>query len=223
MELHTTLQYKNLGSDAIVFGQRARFLLASSATNFIYKINNLNKSYLDEINAIDTSTKLKDRINKIYELGGSFEYIGAEKDLMDFNLKMVDSDMPALVGKILLYFYKDRIASIKEITQKIAAETNDKNTELLLINKIKKLLIDAMLGFFPGSQWDGKYSANGAIMIKKDGSQVGFHIIEIDTLKNYLFENVRLETPATKRHKYGKLYMEKGGNLYFKLNLQLRF
>lgn len=51
----------------------------------------------------------------------------------------------------------------------------------------------------------------------------GFHIVELENLKDYLFENIKLDTPSTTRHRYGKLYKEKDGKLFFKLNLQLRF
>jgi DNA (cytosine-5)-methyltransferase 1 len=186
-------------------------------------VNGLDKSKMDEINAIDTATKLKDRIQKIEELGGSFSYVGAEKDTMEFNLKMVDGDMPNIVGKMLLYFYKDRISSLTEITKKIAAETAGIDNEILLTNKIKRLLIDILLGFFSGTKWDGVHAANGMIVMKKNGDHVGFHIIELETLKNYLFDNVKMETPSSSRHRFGKLFLEKDGNLYFKLNFQLRF
>jgi DNA (cytosine-5)-methyltransferase 1 len=205
-------------------GSKPTLLNASGNTNFIFKIKGLNKCYIDEINAIETATKLKDRLIKIEELGGSFEYIGAERDTMDFNLQMVDSQMPELIGQILLCFYKERISSISKIVDKLLGDdtkNNDKKT--LLTTKIKKLLVDILLGFFAGTKWNGTYEANGTIVMKNDGDCVGFHIIEIDNLKNYLFENIKLDTPSTTRHRFGKLYIEKDGELYFKLNLQLRF
>ncbi len=204
-------------------GSKPTLLNASGNTNFIFKINGLNKSFLDEINAIDTATKLKDRINKIEELGGTFEYIGAEKDTLDFNLKMVDSQMPQIIGKILLCFYKERISSLKNISKRLLANSDNQDDEILLNTKLKKLLIDILLGFFAGSKWDGTYEANGTIVMKSNGDCVGFHIIELENLKNYLFEHIKLDTPSTSRHRFGKLYVEKNGNLYFKLNLQLRF
>ncbi|MFN3489147.1 MAG: HpaII family restriction endonuclease [Emticicia sp.] len=204
-------------------GSKPTLLNASGNTNFIFKINGINKSYIDEINAIDTATKLKDRINKIEELGGKFEYVGAEKDTMDFNLKMVDSEMPQIIGKILLCFYKERTSSLIEITNKLLGETKDTDSRLLLTSKIKKLLVDILLGFFAGSKWNGTYESNGTIVMKNNGDCLGFHIIEIDNLKNYLFEHIKLDTPSTTRHRFGKLYLEKDGGLYFKLNLQLRF
>lgn len=204
-------------------GSKPTLLNASGNTNFIFKINGLNKTYIDEINAIDTATKLKDRLNKIEELGGRFEYIGAERDTMNFNLQMVDSEMPKLIGQILLCFYKERTSSLVDICNKLLGGTKDNDKRTLLITKVKKLLVDILLGFFAGTKWNGSYEANGTIIMKSNGDCLGFHIIELDHLKNYLFENIKLDTPSTTRHRFGKLYLEKDGELYFKLNLQLRF
>jgi DNA (cytosine-5)-methyltransferase 1 len=209
-------------------GSKPTLLNASGNTNFIFKINGVNKSYIDEVNAIDTATKLKDRLLRIEELGGTFEYIGAERDTMDFNLKMVDSEMPKIIGQILLLFYKERTSSLADITNKLLgglppSNTKDEDRKILLTSKIKKLLVDILLGFFAGTKWNGSYEANGTIVMKNNGDCVGFHIIELDNLKNYLFENIKLDTPSTTRHRFGKLYLEKDGELYFKLNLQLRF
>ncbi|TAF27065.1 MAG: HpaII family restriction endonuclease [Runella slithyformis] len=204
-------------------GSKPTLLNASGNTNFIFKINGVNKSYIDEVNAIDTATKLKDRLHRIEELGGTFEYIGAERDTMDFNLKMVDSEMPKIIGQILLLFYKERTSSLADITNKLLGDTKNEDRKILLTSKIKKLLVDILLGFFAGTKWNGSYEANGTIVMKNNGDCVGFHIIELDNLKNYLFENIKLDTPSTTRHRFGKLYLEKDGELYFKLNLQLRF
>ena len=204
-------------------GSKPTLLNASGNTNFIFKINGLNKTYIDKINAIDTATKLKDRLNKIEELGGRFEYIGAERDTMDFNLQMVDSEMPKLIGQILLCFYKERTSSLVDICNKLLGDTTENDKRTLLITKVKKLLVDILLGFFAGTKWNGSYEANGTIVMKNNGDCIGFHIIELDNLKNYLFENIKLDTPSTTRHRFGKLYLEKDGELYFKLNLQLRF
>ena len=48
-------------------GSKPTLLNASFNTNFVFKITGISKSYLEEINAIATRTKLKDRINKIEE------------------------------------------------------------------------------------------------------------------------------------------------------------
>ena len=143
------------------------------------------------------------------------------------DLKISDSLMPIIIGHLLLSFYKKRISNISEIVDEIH-NTGDLNKDInygdknSLIIKIKRLLIDVLLGFFAGKKWDGNYLANGTIVMKKTGDCVGFHIIDSKSLKDYLFENIRLETPSTTRHRFGKIYKETG-KLYFKLNLQLRF
>lgn len=207
-------------------GSKPTLLNASGNTNFIFKIKGIekvknSKTIIDEVNQINTKTKLKDRINKIEELGGTFEYVGAERETMEFNLKMIDSQMPQLIGQILLCFYKERVSSLEKITKKITGKNED--DELLLENKIKNLLVSILLGFFAGTKWNGSYESNGTIVVKNNGDCVGFHIVEMENLKNYLFENIKLDTPSTTRHRFGQLYSEKNGDLFFKLNLQLRF
>ena len=209
-------------------GSKPTLLNASGNTNFIFEIKGLSKSNIDEINAIETKTKLKDRIIFIEELGGTFNYVGAEKETMEHNLKISDSLMPNIVGHLLLSFYKKRISKLPKIINEIHKdgilnkEINYGEKESLEI-KVKRLLVDILLGFFAGKKWNGEYLANGTIVMKKSGDCLGFHIIDSKSLKDYLFENIKLDTPSTTRHRFGKIYKEKDGKLYFKLNLQLRF
>jgi DNA (cytosine-5)-methyltransferase 1 len=209
-------------------GSKPTLLNASGSTNFIFRVDDFDDSKIDEVNKIDTRTKLKDRIIFIEKFGGKFKYIGAEKETMEHNLKISDSLMPNIVGHLLLGFYKKRISSITKIVDEIH-RVGDLNKEInygekdSLEIKIKRLLIDVLLGFFAGEKWDGNYLANGTIVMKKSGDCIGFHIIDSKSLKDYLFENISLDTPSTTRHRFGKLYKEKDGKLYFKLNLQLRF
>lgn len=209
-------------------GNKPTLLNASGNTNFIFEVKGITCDKIDEINEIDTKTKLKDRLEYIEELGGNLIYKGAEKETMEYNLKLSDSLMPNIVGEILLSFYKKRISKITKIvdeiekTQELNKEINygDRNS---LEVKIKKLLIDILFGFFAGTKWDGNWESNGTLVMKKNGDLVGFHIIDLPSLKDYLFENIKLDTPSTTRHRFGKIYKEKNNKLYFKLNLQLRF
>jgi DNA (cytosine-5)-methyltransferase 1 len=128
----------------------------------------------------------------------------------------------------LLAFYKNRISSIAKIIDFIHEEGDLKNEinyedKQYLEHKIKKFLVDNLLGFFAGSKWDGTYEANGTIVMKPTGDFVAFHIIDLESLKSYLYQKIKLDTPSTTRHRFGKLILEKDNKLYFKLNLQLRF
>jgi DNA (cytosine-5)-methyltransferase 1 len=209
-------------------GSKPTLLNASGNTNFIFRVDGFDKKKLDEVNSIDTKFKLKDRLNFIHEFGGMFSYEGAEKETMTYNLKMVDSFMPQIIGHVLLAFYKERISSIPKIIEYIHNEgilqkEINYTDKVFLENKIKNLLFDILLGFFAGTKWDGTYESNGTIIMKNTGDCLAFHIIDMESLKNYLFNNIKLDTPSTTRHRFGKLYIEKNGILYFKLNLQLRF
>lgn len=64
----------------------------------------ISKEQAEEINFIDTKTKIKDRILKILELGGTMEYCDMNHKGFKRNLIMVDSNMPAIIGNMLLYF-----------------------------------------------------------------------------------------------------------------------
>ena len=209
-------------------GSKPTLLNSSGNTNFVFRVDGLDKSKMDEINAISTRTKLKDRIKSIQSNGGKLVFIKPEKDAMKYNLKMVDSFMPKIIGQVLLTFFENRIAAISKnidfIDKQGALKKEiDYEDKPALENKIKKLLVDALLGFFPGKKWDGGYGANGTIVMKKTGDFVAFHIIDLEVLKSYLYHNIKLDTPSASKHRYGKLYLEKDGKLYFKLNLQLRF
>ena len=209
-------------------GAKPTLLNASGNTNFIFRIDGLGADKIDEINAIDSSTKLRNRIIAIEQHGGSFHYVHAEKEAMTHNLKMVDSLMPEIISHILLAFYKNRISAISKIVdfiheQSLLNAQIHYGDKLVLQNKVQKLLIDVLLGFFAGTKWNGAYQANGSIVMKNSGDCVAFHIIDLESLKTHLYENIKLDTPSTTRHRFGKLFVEKDGTLYFKLNLQLRF
>ena len=206
------------------FGNAPTLLNASGNTNFIYKVVGLSPDSLDEINSIDTQFKLKDRISTIYQKGGCLIFDRVEQTTMGYNLALVDTMMPQLLSMMLIEFHKNRINNLeKNITAIWQNNPTLFSTDLDGLKvKVKKLLVAILLGFFAGSKWNGKYLANGTIVVKNDGSQVAYHITDLATLEDYLFNHIHFDTPSTTRHRYGSLISE-NCELYFKLNLQLRF
>ncbi|MCK3658906.1 HpaII family restriction endonuclease [Pasteurellaceae bacterium Pebbles2] len=205
-------------------GNPPTLLNASGSTNFIYKIKGLSESSLDIINAIETKYKVKDRITAIYERGGSLCFDKVEQPTMSYNLNLVDSIMPKLVALMLIEFHKNRHNNLDDNINKIFTQYGEKfGTDLDGLKiKVKRLLVAILLGFFAGEKWDGNYLANGTIVVKNNGEQVAYHITDLVTLEHYLYENIRFDTPSTTRHRYGSIFVE-NGELFFKLNLQLRF
>ncbi len=209
-------------------GSKPTLLNASGNTNFIFKVEGIDKSAIDEVNSITTRKKIIDRINKIHELGGKLVFQRAEKNTMEYNLKIVDSYMPVIVGYMLYEFYVNRTSSVQENIKALHKAGHLNNIinygDLASLTiKVKKLLVDVLLGFFPSKKWDGNYESNGTIIVKSDGEQVGYHIIDMSALQNYLFENIKFDTPSITRHRFASLFSESNNNIYFKLNLQLRF
>jgi DNA (cytosine-5)-methyltransferase 1 len=125
-------------------GSKPTLLNASGNTNFKFEIEHLSWDKVDEINSINTKNKLTDRIKAIENSGGVFNYIAPEKKTMEYNLKMVDSLMPEIIGSILLAFYSQRISSISQIIDYIHGNTDlsdrlhyeDKNWLLVQDKKI---------------------------------------------------------------------------------------
>jgi DNA (cytosine-5)-methyltransferase 1 len=225
---HSTFVKENEGFGIKSYlGSKPTLLNASGNTNFMFEIENLDNSKISEINGISTKTKLRDRIEKVIKDGGTFTYLKAEKDTMNYNLKMVDSVLPEIIGYLLLSFYHNRISKLTDLVDYLCDETTiltdlDIDDKAMLSDKLKKFLVAILLGFFAGKKWDGSYESNGTIVVKENGDLITFHIIDMDNLKNYLFENIKLDTPSSSRHKFGTVIQDKTKN-YFKLNLQLRF
>lgn len=98
-DIHTNF-IRNVGfSIKSEVGNAPTLLNAGLTTNFIYKVTGITSEQAEEINAIDTRTKIKDRMAKIAEYGGSMEYYGMNHDGFKRNLIMVDSSMPEIIGK----------------------------------------------------------------------------------------------------------------------------
>lgn len=75
----------------------------------------------------------------------------------------------------------------------------------------------------PAKVWSGIYDATGGFLIvKRNGDVLCYHIYNRNQFEDYLFQNTKLDTASSTRHEFGKIY-EENGQLYFNLNLQIRF
>jgi DNA (cytosine-5)-methyltransferase 1 len=209
-------------------GSNPTLLNASTKTNFLYRVACLNNLDIDKINTINTRAKIRDRINHIRFLGGELKYLRVEKDTMNHNLKIIDSCMPKILGDMLLIFYEKRIYKISDVVDYLVDSTDilqtlKINNKQVLENKVKDFLVGILFGIFPGKNWDGNYESKGAIIVKKEGSLVSFHVTEIEELQNFLYKSIKFDTPSSTRHKFGTIIQKKNNKHLFKLNLQLRF
>jgi DNA (cytosine-5)-methyltransferase 1 len=211
-----------------LMGSKPTLLNASSNTNFIYSVNNFPVGYIDEVNSIDTRKKIMDRLTFINEIGGSIGFSKTEKEVLNYNLCMVDSHMPVILGEMLLFYFQSGISEIQKLVHEIFSKSEvikslNFNDVDVLIHKVKQLLLDYTCGFFPGKKWDGTYTSNGTIVVDSKGNLHGFHIVDMESFKDYLYYHTKFDTPSSGRHGFGSVFKERNGQLFFKLNLQLRY
>jgi len=203
-------------------GEASTLLNASYHTNFTYKITGLTASP-EEINSIDTKSKIRDRLHAIINSGGDVQFSHVDSDMFTWNLSTIDSLMPIFLANMLVEYYLGHGPTVSELCNIVGSKTiNGINTESLSF-KIKQFLRATALGMVPSKKWNTKLSTYGGyIVVKEDGAVLCYHLYNDDDFKEYLFRNTRLETPGSKRHGFGKIYSE-NGELYIKLNLQVRF
>ena len=210
-------------------GGASTLLNAGKTTNFIFKINNLglSQNQILEINAIETRSKIKDRIEKINKLGGILEFQKTESSVFGNNLVLIDSALPKIIAESLHLFFTSTFSSVLELTSKISIanplEYNLETNHPFYSYKIKRFLTDIALGMMPSKVWTGELDATGGyLVVKENGEVLCYHIYNRNEFEDYLFTNTKLETASSTRHEFGKIY-EENGQLYFKLNLQIRF
>lgn len=210
-------------------GGASTLLNAGKTTNFIFSINNLilTEVEINEINKIETRSKIKDRIEKIENLGGIFSFRNLECSIFQNNLILIDSSLPKILSEIIFQFFTSNKSKTTDLVDIISFKNpidyNMENSHPFYSYKIKRFLTDIALGMMPSKVWKGVLDATGGyLVVKENGDILCYHIYNRNEFENYLFSNTKLETASSSRHDFGKIY-EKDGELYFNLNLQIRF
>jgi hypothetical protein len=210
-------------------GSPSTLLNAGKTTNFIFKINgtNLSDNEIEYINSIATRSKIMDRIAQVQAKGGSLEFIKTERQIFSNNLVLIDSLLPEILSQIVFDFYSSEFSHLTDLVQK-TSEKNPLNFDIenehkFYEYKIKRFLTDVALGMMPSKVWSGKYDATGGyLIVKENGDVLCYHIYNKNEFEEYLFTNTKLETASSSRHEFGRIYHD-DGEIYFKLNLQIRF
>lgn len=210
-------------------GGDSTLLNASGATNFVYRIRGCDFSdkEIERINAIDTRTKIIDRIAAIERKGGKLVFDKVDNDTFRRNLDMIDLGLGATIAQLLLEQFNTGARMFDELTDALAQSNPLRFDEADAVEvytfKLKKLLTSAALGMMPSKKWSGKYDANGGyLIVKKDGEILCYHFYDQNRFEDFLFKNAYLERGKTRKHGYASLYREEDGKVYFKLNLQIR-
>ena len=217
-------------------GNPPTLLNATSLTNFKYKLSKcLSTVKVSQINSMfdkqghaDIQGRVRAILNENISLDFTTINPNAKGDYMFLeNLILVDSSMPEILAQLLLLSYTENNRLLDALTDKLSVmnplnfpmKSNKKYYEA----KVKRFITDVALGLLPSQPWEAEHQASGVLVITEDGNIDCYHVIYKSALEDYLYHDLKFETPSASRHGFG--YIENGtdGNQYFTLNLQLRF
>lgn len=199
-------------------GTPSTMLNASMATNFIYEV-------LDQYWNTPKITDLPNLVNKdvkgntmtLLNAGLRLQFRNIQSDVFTSNLQLIDSLMPQILSEMLLVYYSKWGTTIRDISEKLFNENSQKT------HKVKEFLYSMTLWMVPNSEWNGILSALGwMILVKKDGDVLCYYIYNLEKFQNYLYNNLKFDTPSTSRYWIWSI-IENNGRLFFKLNMQIRF
>jgi len=210
-------------------GSASTLLNPGKTTNFIFQVlgNQIPVEEVARINAIDSTSKIRDRLTAILENGCQLKYADMESRNFRLNLQMIDSSMPDMVAQMLLLFYDGHASTVKGLVELLDVQ-NPLGFDLGLQHplydyKIKGLLTDIALGMTPAKKWSGKIDATGGyIIVKANGELVCYHIYNRNEFQAYLLDHTKLDTASSTRYDFATIYSD-GSNQFIKLNLQIRF
>ncbi len=210
-------------------GAASTLLNASGATVIQYRIvgSAMDDAAAAAINAIHGNRKMQRRIEAIAQAGCSMQFNAIPNPAFDNNLRMIDSQLPEIVGWMLADAYQRKQMALEKAVESIT-QANPLHYDLRLGHdhygyKVRSLLVAAALGMLPATPWEGRYDATGGyLVVKEDGDVLCFHVYDRNLLGDYLFNNTKFETPDTKRYPMGTLYRH-ADNYYINLVLDIRF
>ncbi len=206
-----------------MIGAASTLLNSSGATNFIYEIKNLNKKFYSDVNK---AVKFKDKLNIIFSNGGTLDFKKISSTTFTDNLQLIDNTFPRIMAEFLLRYYKGDGNTFEKLLNVINQNNVTPGLNVSKNNyrhKIKNFLINVALGMVPGTEWDSYMKAYGGyIIVKNDGEICCYQLNKRDIFQDYIYNNVKFDTPSTTKFKFGKIYKESGKS-FIKLNLQIRF
>ena len=227
-DLHTNMTPELGFSIKSQLGSASTLLNAGYPTNITYRITDCKMSD-DELNDINAIADHLPRMASIIEKGYKLQYADIEHTTFKNNLLFLDACMPEFIAACLICdSMPNATSSIKDAVEMVARQNpfgfTGKDIVAFYEHKMKVLLLDSALGMTPAKEWKGRYDANGGyLVVKKNGDIVCYHFYNRNDVEDYLYYNTRFERASRSRYNFGSLYRGNDGEVYIKLNLQIRF
>lgn len=209
-------------------GSASTLLNAGVPTNIRYHIagGRMTDHELEEINSIEQHLP---RMEMLVKKGFHLEYSDIEHKTFKNNLLFLDTCMPNFIAACLVCdSMPNATSTIKDAVKTVARQNpfnfTGSNVEAFYEHKMKVLLLDSALGMTPAKEWMGRYDANGGyLVVKSDGDIVCYHFYNRNDVEDYLYNNTRFERASRSRYNFGSLFRGEDGEVYLRLNLQIRF
>ena len=203
-------------------GNPPTLLNAGMTTNFVFRIRGCSQDIMERVNAINTSTKLKDRISLLRtECELVFDRVA--HPTFDRNMRLIDSFFPQLMADAVLRYYSGDGVMCSQIVNEMEHDDVFGMGSGMYEYKFKKFLCASALGMTPAKEWNGRDDATGGyVIVRDDGKVLAFHIYNRDMFEDYLLDSTKFEMASTSRHGFGTVYGE-DGEYFINLNLQIRF
>ena len=182
--------YQEIGFSVKSFlGSAPSILNASGSTIASYEITgckDLTPKQLAKLNQMEP----RELVDKLIKMGGIICFDKFSNPILQANLQMNDSQMPKLLGDLVLDYYKGNDKTIEKLVENLS-KSNPLNLDLgsneqIYSHKFKTLLLDTALGMIPSKPWDGIHGAWGLINILKDGSVTCIPATAREALREYL-------------------------------------
>lgn len=227
-DLRTKMKPKLGFSIKSQLGSASTLLNPGESTNILYRIAgcNITDSQIETINNIKDHLP---RMQALLDAGCKFLYSDIEHSTFKNNLLFLDTCMPDFIALCLMKgSLPGHSPAIKDVVESVAKDNpfdyKGGNQLGFYEHKMKVLLTDVALGMTPGKEWNGRYDANGGyLVVKKDGDIVCYHFYNRNDVEDYLYYNTRLDRASRSRYHFGSLFRAQDGEVYIKLNLQIRF
>jgi len=217
-------------------GEPPTLLNATNLTNFKYRLSeNLSEEQVVQINSMMNKkgqADIKGRVRAILKQNVSLEFSTINPDtngeyVFLENLMLVDSMLPQIISHLLVMSYSENTRLLDALTDKLGEinpigfpmKTNKKQYEA----KVRRFVTDVALGMVPGVPWEAAHQSYGMLVVNTKGEIDCYHIVYRKSLEDYLYKNLKFDTPAASRYGFGKIETGPDGCQYFTLNLQLRF
>ena len=200
-------------------GARPTLLNASPATNFVYKLSGSPRT-LKQVSSLRLLT-MRPLFKFFSENSVGLNFVSMDSEIFRQSLISFSPKLVKLVATLLSQAAFQSRKPLKEVW--IGAKGSGRDGVYDVSPDFLNFLGAVGLGLQPATPWESRQLGfGGFLIVNADGGVELLNEAGMEALGARLFNELRFEWGSRKRHKFGVPY-QVGGEVYLKLNLQLRY